>query len=972
MNCCSNRRCFGANDSESVNLSAGAALVVSSRSLHVSRQVDVLVIGGTTAAVAAAVAAAAAGKQVLLATPYPYLGEEYCATLQLQRCCLAAEAPAPLTDAIFGDAATTTPLRIKQTLTAAVVEAEVAPLLNTYPVGLVVDANNGVCGVVLADRSGRHVVLARQMIDCTRHYLLSQLKTATPALAAPRSLSLRRMIIGGEAASHAVDWRSVSAVGVAETPEVALYECCFAAELTDASPAGWAALAMLGRQRCRRRHQQRGAAELLYDVPPQAAELSYAAELGYVLGWMADEAAGRAAGAAAAGVAAVTALPELAQTRVLSPLQAVKPIAGLDLREASAPLFAAGADSAERVAAPSEAWPILANVDVLVCGGGTAGAAAAIAAARTGATVLVLEAQEALGGVGTMGLIGSAYHGRKVGFAAEVVFPGADCNLEDKMEWLRGNITENGGQIWFGAVATGAVVNENERVCGAAVATLWGHGVVLARVVIDGTGNADIAAAAGAATVSSADAADIAVQGTGLATRPLGKDSVNSDCLLVEDGNIVDETRALLGRTLALDWQRDYDVLPFIQSRERRRIVADHMLGYLDQLLGRTYADTIVHSQSDYDAHGYPSLRYFALLPHTEMSRKKLHPAPYAACDTPYRSLLPRDLDGLLVVGLGCGMHRDAAALVRMQLDLLNQGYAAGLAAATAARQDIPLRNIDIRSLQQHLVQMGALPQRVLTDSDNLDCLRAAVPSAISVFIDMSQSYECRSQALASIMRFAETAKPLLQECFARGDYSAEQRLELGKVLGFMGSAEGVELLGQALEVSRFDAKILQGGMAEYAHLPTPVDALILALGYSGSIEALPLLLRKLELLDAATTLSHHRSLALALEQFADPRAAQALATLLAKPGISGHAFSGIVPLVDKPVELRRREGALRELVLARALWRCGDWQNSAQRILEAYCRDWRGLLARHARLVLQAGMSAADTTVRVRNSQHR
>ncbi len=47
----------------------------------------------------------------------------------------------------------------------------------------------------------------------------------------------------------------------------------------------------------------------------------------------------------------------------------------------------------------------------------------------------------------------------------------------------------------------------------------------------------------------------------------------------------------------------------FIQTRERRRIVGDHVLAYLDQIAGRTYPDSIVFSGSDYDSHGYPSDR---------------------------------------------------------------------------------------------------------------------------------------------------------------------------------------------------------------------------------------------------------------------------------------------------------------------------------------------------------------------------
>ena len=48
-------------------------------------------------------------------------------------------------------------------------------------------------------------------------------------------------------------------------------------------------------------------------------------------------------------------------------------------------------------------WP---ETDVLVCGGGPAGVCAAIAAARNGARVLVVERGNCLGGMATRGLVG--------------------------------------------------------------------------------------------------------------------------------------------------------------------------------------------------------------------------------------------------------------------------------------------------------------------------------------------------------------------------------------------------------------------------------------------------------------------------------------------------------------------------------------------------------------------------------------
>ncbi|MCH5377759.1 MAG: FAD-dependent oxidoreductase, partial [Planctomycetes bacterium] len=73
----------------------------------------------------------------------------------------------------------------------------------------------------------------------------------------------------------------------------------------------------------------------------------------------------------------------------------------------------------------------------------------------------------------------------------------------------------------------------------------------------------------------------------------------------------------------------------------------------------------------------------------------------------------------MLVIGLGMSMDRDATAMVRMQKDMHNQGYAAGVAAAMAVREDSTPRQIDVRALQPHHVQVGNLPPSVLEHTDS-------------------------------------------------------------------------------------------------------------------------------------------------------------------------------------------------------------------------------------------------------------
>ncbi|MCR5134107.1 MAG: FAD-dependent oxidoreductase, partial [Clostridiales bacterium] len=65
----------------------------------------------------------------------------------------------------------------------------------------------------------------------------------------------------------------------------------------------------------------------------------------------------------------------------------------------------ADATTLATVAEPARETPLIDTADVVVAGGGIAGCAAALAAARNGASVLLIEKQTLLGGLATAGLI---------------------------------------------------------------------------------------------------------------------------------------------------------------------------------------------------------------------------------------------------------------------------------------------------------------------------------------------------------------------------------------------------------------------------------------------------------------------------------------------------------------------------------------------------------------------------------------
>lgn len=968
----------------------------SSRQIPVVREVDLVIVGSTVGAVAAATEADKEGVRVLLVGSRPYLGEDICATMRLwldEGETLDGE----LTRQIFSDRRITTPIRVKQALEAVLLEAGADFLLGCYPTDILVDDNGDPAGIVIANRAGRQAVISKVIIDATDRAVVAGLAGAKRRPWGSGNRRCNRVVLGGRVNRGVLPAMEIDAGIKAEGQELFYYEYTLNLNLGDGSFAALAEAEQKARDvtwhqpsLAGYRDGQYRSAERLFYVPPDSIigettptgghavslpSIQHFTAEGcsrlYVLSGSADiprdqvqaclrpdrlERIGRMVGRAAAQQAQKTSAPENVSIKDDS----APPIHDGDVREVLRGLRPTDRKT-KAISSNACGVPILEKVDVVIIGGGTSGACAAIGAARYGVDVLVVEYQEGLGGVGTMGLIGRPYHGRLHGFTKEVPFCDKNHNTEYKMEWYRNEIRKAGGKIWLGVLGCGAFVDGNgashpqaDIVKGVLVATPMGRGAILANVVIDATGNADIAVAAGAGSMFGGDETDIALQGTGLPMRNPGATYVNTDYLLVDESDVLDVWRAFVGVRMTSS-VASYDMGTLIQNRERRRVVGDHVLSYVDQIAGRKYPDSIVLSGSDYDSHCYPSESYFALIPHTPQTLKANHPAPGGTCYTPYRCLLPRGLDGILVIGLGMSMHRDATAMVRMQLDMHNQGYAAGVAAAMAVRDECAPRRIDVKALQKHLVQIGNLPEDVLTHEDSFPLPDRLVHAAVREYGDQTQSRTTRCKALAIILSHTDKAQLPLKRAFASA--TGEAKITYAKLLGFLGERDVVPTLITKLEeIDLWDVKIYQGSMAEYAHLPTPVDALILALGGTRDRRALPVLLQKLDTLDPNITLSHHRSLALALEQIADPAAAEPLARLLNKPGMRGHVMTYLEPLSSHPQEKRRRLEPLREIVLARALYHCGDWQGLGESILKEYRHDIRGLFARHASAVLSAG----------------
>lgn len=122
-------------------------------------------------------------------------------------------------------------------------------------------------------------------------------------------------------------------------------------------------------------------------------------------------------------------------------------------------------------------------------------------------------------------------------------------------------------------------------------------------------------------------------------------------------------------------------LFPRLGVREDIRVECDYMLTENDLLAGRLPPDTVTRADHPMDRHGM------------ENGGRRLQ-APYGI---PYRSLLPRGLDNLLVTGRIAGFSSLAASSCRLSRTMMQLGVAAGAAAAAAIAQSCPLRQVNLK-----------------------------------------------------------------------------------------------------------------------------------------------------------------------------------------------------------------------------------------------------------------------------------
>lgn len=458
--------------------------------------------------------------------------------------------------------------------------------------------------------------------------------------------------------------------------------------------------------------------------------------------------------------------------------------------------------------------------DVVVAGGGTAGIIAAIAAARMGGRTLLVEQTGFVGGTAVTGLPILGFHNNR----EERIVGGIAWELMERLFAIEAaadlRLLEVGGQIGRGTVEycarqigvypealkavalemlreAGAeclfhawasdVILDGPRVAGLVAETKSGRTLISAERVVDCTGDADVAARAGAPFEKGRPGDQVTqpltmlfvlsgvdldrAERAGAATRRqqevLGSDFWKahyhcSHILLkawqaeldrefpelagtmlrfnIRDwgegvyyaGNMLHIPRldasdaAQLSRAEAMGRDFVWRLTQFLRARvpgfeachlvgtfaqvgvrETRRILGEYYLTYEDVLQARRFEDGIALCGYWVDIHDHKGVWLHTPAQGTQVKEG-------GAYAIPYRCLVPRDVDGLLVAGRSLSASHEAQASARVMAQCMAMGEAAGTAAVLSLTTQTSPRSLDVRLLRRTLQERGAFVDGVL------------------------------------------------------------------------------------------------------------------------------------------------------------------------------------------------------------------------------------------------------------------
>ncbi len=448
--------------------------------------------------------------------------------------------------------------------------------------------------------------------------------------------------------------------------------------------------------------------------------------------------------------------------------------------------------------------------DVIVCGLGTAGSLAALFSAENGLSVLGIEPFTCMGGTHTAGGIGNHYFGCPGGryermdqavseFAARYT-----CTPQESRKLLLEQaLEEQGAELLYEASVCGVYLRENTLI-GVRVLTDQGIFDYRARLIMDCTAEAHIAVMAGCKT-ECGRSLDGQMQPYSVVS--MMYDGKKYGYTNIDFGRVDQTDRTALSK--AILFARSYPMqeghrkkeliaqMPMMGFREGRRICAEEMATIEDLFADRQTKTPMFYSYADLDKHGWDLAFDGEALGDWGIGANL--GAYNVTVAVPYRAILPRGYDGLLVPCRALGVDRDISSCVRMLPDMKKLAEVAAEWATLAIKQSKGLREVSYPELRQKLLQSGCLK-----DSDNrgvvIDYKKASgIPAEPVFWITDPSKLEERlktltpGQAIWSAKRIGVSALPYLRALLQAEDENTVKHAAFA--LAILGNSEGNAVL---------------------------------------------------------------------------------------------------------------------------------------------------------------------------------
>ena len=366
--------------------------------------------------------------------------------------------------------------------------------------------------------------------------------------------------------------------------------------------------------------------------------------------------------------------------------------------------------------------------DVIVVGLGTAGATAAIVAAREGLRVLGLERSTSMGGTGTGGAVFGYYYGSRGGMYEEIDTKVRALAAADVFAASRSVKPAEAKKLVLEADAAAVDVRYEARLSAVfrgglrALGVEWidatGIQVAGCRVLIDATGEAEACAAAGCPLLPIGRSFDgapqpfsnvrVVVTHSGLVRNQYNDDGVLDPTHTRELAAAVLETTRHHLRERFEDEERLLYVAPQLGVREGRCIAGEEIVTFSDFSHGTGVSHPVMYAHSNFDNHGKDVA--FESEAHQDWEVAASLWGVTASIPIPYGALIPRGWDGVVAAGRCLSVDHDAACAVRQQRDMQILGEVAAHAAILSIRRDTELRDVPYDALRTRLAAAGIDP----------------------------------------------------------------------------------------------------------------------------------------------------------------------------------------------------------------------------------------------------------------------